>query len=69
MTKLLSLSLCLILAGCAFGAPTPYEKYKSEQKTECQLECEKAHKESDKDGRRRCVRICEAKKELEAEKK
>ena len=67
MRKFLPLILCLELAGCAFGAPTEYEKHRDSQKTECELRCEKAHAEADKDNRRRCVRICEAKKKMEAE--
>ena len=69
LNKILFAFLCLHFAGCAFGAPTKYEKHRSEQKTECELRCEKAHTEADKENRRRCARICEAKKELESASK
>lgn len=64
---ILAIAATGFLAAC--GAPTPYQQYIASKKSDCELACEKAHTEKDRQGRVLCVRACEAKNDLDLNQK
>lgn len=57
------------LLGAHCGAPTEFTKEREREKSPCALECERGTRAGEQEQKAICMRACEAKNDIESEKK